>query len=69
MELDLQVGELLQKLDDLGVARDTIVLFTADNGAMVTWWPVLAWLVAWLAVWLAQGAPRPSAAMPAAASR
>lgn len=39
MELDLQVGELLKKLDDLGVAKDTIVLFTADNGAMVTWWP------------------------------
>ncbi|HOB99663.1 MAG TPA: arylsulfatase [Verrucomicrobiota bacterium] len=39
MELDMQVGELLKKLDDLGVAKDTIVLFTADNGAMVTWWP------------------------------
>ena len=39
MELDLQVGQLLKKLDDLGVADNTIVLFTADNGAMAAWFP------------------------------
>lgn len=39
IELDMQVGQLLKKLDDLGVAQDTVVLFTADNGAMATWWP------------------------------
>lgn len=39
MELDAQVGLLLKKLDDLGVADDTIVAFTADNGPMVAWFP------------------------------
>lgn len=53
----------------LAVAAATNTMAPGATLAMVTWWPVLAWLVAWLAVWLAQGAPRPSAAMPAAASR
>lgn len=39
MELDLQVGQLLKKLEELGVADDTIVAFTADNGPMVAWFP------------------------------
>ncbi len=39
MELDHVVGELLKKLDDLGVAANTIVLFTSDNGAEVMSWP------------------------------
>ena len=39
MELDGQVGRLLDELDALGVASDTIVLFTADNGPMARWWP------------------------------
>ncbi len=39
MELDMQVGQLLKKLDALGVAENTIVLFTADNGAMAAWFP------------------------------
>lgn len=39
MELDGQVGRLLQTLKELGIEKNTIVLFTADNGAMVTWWP------------------------------
>ncbi len=39
MELDMQVGELLAALERLGVANNTIVLFTADNGAMAAWWP------------------------------
>lgn len=30
--LDKQIGAMLQTLDDLGIAEDTIVLFTADNG-------------------------------------
>src|SRR5450432_1707104 len=33
MELDWEVGEILKKLDDLGVADNTIVMFTSDNGA------------------------------------
>ncbi len=30
--LDVQVGRVLQALDDNGIARDTIVIFTSDNG-------------------------------------
>lgn len=32
METDWSVGQLLNALDDAGVAEDTIVIFTADNG-------------------------------------
>lgn len=38
-ELDGYVGQLLKKLDDLGIADDTIVVFTTDNGAEVCTWP------------------------------
>ena len=31
-EADLQIGRLLAKLDELGLADDTIVIFSADNG-------------------------------------
>jgi len=30
--LDVQVGRVLQALEDGGIARDTIVIFTSDNG-------------------------------------
>jgi arylsulfatase len=33
------IGELLKKLDDLGVADNTIVVYTSDNGAEVMTWP------------------------------
>jgi arylsulfatase A-like enzyme len=33
--LDAQVGRVLQALEDTGAARDTIVVFTADNGLAV----------------------------------
>jgi arylsulfatase len=39
MELDHVVGELLKKLDELGIADNTIVLFTTDNGAEIMSWP------------------------------
>jgi len=39
MELDWEVGELLKKLDDLGIADNTIVMFTSDNGAEIFSWP------------------------------
>src|SRR5262245_53891590 len=39
VELDGYVGQLLKKLDDLGVANNTIVVFTTDNGAEVMSWP------------------------------
>jgi arylsulfatase A-like enzyme len=38
-ELDDTVGALLQELDDLGVADNTIVIFTSDNGSMKFSWP------------------------------
>jgi arylsulfatase A-like enzyme len=39
MELDHLVGGLLQKVDDLGIADNTIILFTSDNGAEIFTWP------------------------------
>lgn len=39
VELDDYVGQLLQKLDDLKVTDNTIVVFTTDNGAEVLSWP------------------------------
>jgi arylsulfatase len=38
-ELDDNVGVLLKKLDDLGIANNTIVIFSSDNGAEVMSWP------------------------------
>jgi len=38
-ELDDNVGVLLKKLDDLGIADNTIVIFSSDNGAEVMSWP------------------------------
>src|SRR5215510_6624439 len=38
-QLDDSVGALLQHLDDIGEANNTIVLFTTDNGAEVFTWP------------------------------
>jgi arylsulfatase len=39
VEHDGMVGDLLKKLDDLGIANDTIVVYTTDNGAEVMSWP------------------------------
>jgi arylsulfatase len=33
------VGELLKQLDDLGIANNTIVVYTTDNGAEIALWP------------------------------
>jgi len=38
-QLDDNVGVLLKKLDDLGIADNTIVVFSTDNGAEVYTWP------------------------------
>jgi arylsulfatase len=38
-DIDDQVGELLALLDELGVAENTIVMFSTDNGAAVNSWP------------------------------
>jgi len=39
VEHDGMVGQLLKQLDDLGIANNTIVLYTTDNGAEVFSWP------------------------------
>jgi arylsulfatase len=39
VEHDGQVGQLLKKLDDLGIANNTIVIYSTDNGAETMSWP------------------------------
>jgi arylsulfatase A-like enzyme len=39
MELDWEVGEILKRIDALGIADNTIVMFTSDNGAETFSWP------------------------------
>jgi arylsulfatase len=39
IEHDGTVGKLLKALDDLGIANDTIVLYTTDNGPHANTWP------------------------------
>jgi arylsulfatase A-like enzyme len=39
VEHDGMVGQLLKKLDDLGIADNTIVVYTTDNGAEMMTWP------------------------------
>ncbi len=39
VEHDLHVGELLDLLDELGIAEDTIVFYSTDNGPHYNTWP------------------------------
>ncbi|HMP04318.1 MAG TPA: arylsulfatase, partial [Gemmatales bacterium] len=39
VEHDDHVGQLLKKLDDLGIADQTIVMYSTDNGAETVSWP------------------------------
>jgi arylsulfatase A-like enzyme len=39
VEHDGHVGRLLDKLDELGIADNTIVMYSTDNGAEVCTWP------------------------------
>ncbi|MFT7596261.1 MAG: arylsulfatase A-like enzyme [Paracoccaceae bacterium] len=39
VEHDGMVGELLDKLDELGIADNTVVMYSTDNGAEVFTWP------------------------------
>ena len=39
VEHDDMVGEVLKKLDDLGIADNTIVIYSTDNGAETFTWP------------------------------
>jgi arylsulfatase A-like enzyme len=39
VEHDAMVGEMLKKLDELGIADNTIVIYGTDNGAETATWP------------------------------
>jgi arylsulfatase len=39
VELDGNVGQLLKKLDDLGIADNTLVMWSTDNGPETMTWP------------------------------
>ncbi|HEX2885469.1 arylsulfatase [Vineibacter terrae] len=39
IEMDMNVGKLLKTLEDLGIANNTIVIFTTDNGPNAFTWP------------------------------
>ncbi len=39
VEHDAMVGEILDKLDELGIADNTIVMYSSDNGAETFTWP------------------------------
>jgi arylsulfatase A-like enzyme len=39
VEHDGMVGQLLDKLDELGIADNTIVMYSTDNGAEFFSWP------------------------------
>lgn len=38
-QLDDIVGSVMQKVDEMGIAKNTIIIFTTDNGAEVISWP------------------------------
>ena len=39
LEHDAQVGSILKKIKDLGIADNTIVIYTTDNGNELIFWP------------------------------
>jgi arylsulfatase len=39
IEHDATIGQILKKLDDLGIANDTILIYTTDNGPHQNSWP------------------------------
>ena len=39
IEHDGHVGQVLKAIDDLGIANDTIVIYTTDNGPHMNSWP------------------------------
>ncbi|MEM0905953.1 MAG: arylsulfatase [Pseudomonadota bacterium] len=43
VEHDMHVGELLDLLDDLGIADNTVVMYSTDNGPHMNTWPDAAW--------------------------
>jgi arylsulfatase len=43
VEHDMHVGKLLKAVDDLGIADNTIVFYSTDNGPHMNTWPDAAW--------------------------
>jgi arylsulfatase len=39
VEHDKRIGQMLDQLDELGIAEDTIVLYSTDNGVHMNTWP------------------------------
>ena len=39
VEHDGMIGQMLDKLDELGIADNTVVMYTTDNGAEKFTWP------------------------------
>jgi len=39
MQHDDQIGQILDKLDEMGIAENTIVIYTTDNGPHFNMWP------------------------------
>ena len=39
IEHDETVGKILKALDDMGIAENTIVVYTTDNGPHMNTWP------------------------------
>jgi len=37
MEIDWSVGEIMNALEESGVADDTVVVFTSDNGPWISY--------------------------------
>jgi arylsulfatase len=43
VEHDMHVGQILDKVDELGIADNTIVFYSTDNGPHMNTWPDAAW--------------------------
>jgi arylsulfatase A-like enzyme len=43
VEHDMHVGKLLKAVDDLGIADNTIVFYSTDNGPHMNTWPDAGW--------------------------
>lgn len=39
MHMDWMIGQLLDTIDNMGIAKNTMVLFTSDNGVNLSHWP------------------------------
>src|SRR5271165_3009212 len=69
---DEHIGQMLNKLDELGIAEDTIVMYSTDNGVHYNTWPdagITPFRSEKTPTGKAAGACRPSCAGPASSRR